>query len=35
MNYSESDTRAKYIDPSLKASNWEEINIIREYYFTD
>jgi len=35
MNYSESDTRAKYIDPSLKASSWEEKNIIREHYFTD
>lgn len=35
MYYSESDTRAKYIDPSLKASSWEEINIIREHYFTD
>lgn len=35
MHTSESDTRAKYIDPSLKSSLWEEINIIREYYFTD
>lgn len=35
MSHSESDTRAKYIDPSLKNSNWEEISIIREYYFTD
>ncbi len=35
MSYSESDTRAKYIDPELKNSNWEEISIIREYYFTD
>ncbi|MDD3303203.1 MAG: DEAD/DEAH box helicase family protein, partial [Candidatus Gracilibacteria bacterium] len=35
MSYSESDTRAKYIDPSLKNSSWEEISIIREYYFTD
>ncbi len=35
MPYSESDTRAKYIDPQLKNSNWEEISIIREYYFTD
>ncbi len=34
LNYSESDTRAKYIDPSLKNSNWEETSIIREYYFT-
>lgn len=35
MKFSESDTRAKYIDPSLKSSSWEEINIIREHYFTD
>jgi len=34
MNISESDTRAKYIDPKLKESGWEEY-IIREYYFTD
>lgn len=34
-NYSESDTRAKYIDPCLKENSWEEINIIREHYFTD
>ncbi len=33
--YSESDTRANYIDPGLKDSNWESFNIIREYYFTD
>lgn len=33
--YSESDTRAKFIDPILKESLWEEKNIIREYYFTD
>ena len=35
MSYSESDTRAKHIDTSLKNSNWQDINIIREYYFTD
>lgn len=35
MSFSESDTRAKYIDPELKNSNWEEISIIREYFFTD
>lgn len=34
MNISESDTRAKYIDPKLKESGWEEY-IIREHYFTD
>ncbi len=35
MAYSESDTRSKLIDPSIKNSNWLESNIIREYYFTD
>jgi len=35
MSYSESDTRAKFIDVQLKNSNWEENCIIREYYFTD
>lgn len=35
MNYSESDTRANYIDPQLKNSKWESNNIIREHYFTD
>lgn len=34
MNISESDTRAKYIDPKLKESGWEEY-IFREHYFTD
>lgn len=31
---SESDTRAKYIDPALRASNWTDTQVIREYYFT-
>lgn len=35
MWYSEADTRAKFIDPKLKDDGREEINIIREYYFTD
>ncbi len=35
MNISESDTRANYIDPQLKNSNWEAHNIKREYSFTD
>jgi len=35
MAYSESDTRSKLIDPSLKKSAWLESNIVREYYFTD
>lgn len=34
MHLSESDTRAKHIDPKLKESGWEEF-VIREYYFTD
>lgn len=33
--YSESDTRSKFIDPKLKASNWSESHIVREHYFTD
>ena len=32
---SEADTRANYIDPALKAANWQSSNIIREHYFTD
>jgi len=35
MAYSESDTRSKLIDPSIKRSGWLESNIVREYYFTD
>jgi len=35
MAYTESDTRAKLIDPQIKASNWLESHIVREYYFTD
>jgi len=35
MAYSESDTRSKLIDPSIKDSGWLESNIVREYYFTD
>jgi len=35
MAYSESDTRSKLIDPSIKKSDWLESNITREYYFTD
>ncbi len=35
MAYTEADTRAKLIDPRLKASGWTENNIVREYYFTD
>jgi type I restriction enzyme, R subunit len=32
---SEADTRANYIDPALKAADWQPANIIREHYFTD
>lgn len=35
MSYSESDTRANYIDQQLKNNKWETHNIKREYYFTD
>lgn len=31
----ESDTRAKLIDPKIKESDWNESNIVREYFFTD
>lgn len=33
--YSESDTRAKFIDPALKSQSWQEYQIIREWFFTD
>ncbi len=35
MSYSEHDTRAKFIDPQLQLSEWDEAYIIREHYFTD
>lgn len=35
MALTESDTRAKLIDPQIKASGWPESHIVREYYFTD
>ncbi len=35
MPYSESDTRANYIDVALKNNFWKNDNIVREYYFTD
>ena len=31
--YGEADTRAKLIDPKLKAAGWGESQIEREYYF--
>ncbi len=34
MACTEADTRAKLIDPKIKASGWLESNIIREHYFT-
>jgi len=35
MRYSESDTRANFIDPLLIECGWNPANIQREYYFTD
>ncbi len=35
MSYSESDTRAKYIDPQLKRDGWEDHFVVREYAFTN
>ena len=35
MPYSESDTRANFIDPLLLDCGWKAENIQREYYFTD
>ena len=35
MHYSESDTRANFIDPLLQDCGWKPVNIQREYYFTD
>ncbi len=35
MGYSESDTRANFIDPALSRSGWTAQNIVREHYFTD
>lgn len=35
MNFSESDTRAKYIDPKLQECGWSESCLVREYYFTN
>ena len=35
MSYSESDTKAKLIDPQLQSDGWSENYIVREYYFTD
>jgi len=32
MHLSESDTRAKYIDPKLKQDGWSDGFVIREYY---
>ncbi len=34
MHLSESDTRAKYIDPNLKSDGWTDTHVIREHYFT-
>lgn len=32
---SEADTRANYIDPALRAADWQTTNIFREHYFTE
>ena len=34
MTHSESDTRAKYIDPQLRQDGWVDSFVIREHYFT-
>lgn len=34
MHLSEADTRAKFIDPEIQKSGWEDF-VIREHYFTD
>lgn len=34
-NISEADTRANFIDPKLRESDWSSENIEREFYFTD
>lgn len=34
MQFSEADTRAKFIDPKLREGGWEDYTI-REYYFTE
>ncbi len=34
MHISEADTRAKFIDPEIQKSGWEDF-VIREHYFTD
>lgn len=35
MAYSESDTRANFIDPKLNNFQCKSSNIVREYYFTE
>lgn len=35
MKYTEADTRANYIDPSIARVGWDSTTIIREFYFTD
>lgn len=35
MIYSESDTRAKFIDPQIQAAGRQESQIVRERFFTD
>jgi len=35
LAYTEADTRTKLIDPQIKAGDWLESHIGREYFFTD
>lgn len=35
VEFSEEDVRAKYIDPSLRNSNWKDEQVNRGYVFTD
>jgi type I restriction enzyme R subunit len=34
MSFNEADTRAKLIDPKLRAAGWDESRIRREFYYT-
>src|SRR3989442_10118137 len=34
MPFNEADTRAKLIDPKLRAAGWDESRIRREFYYT-
>jgi len=34
MPFNEAETRAKLIDPKLRAAGWDETRIRREFYYT-